>query len=56
MPETFYVRMSPQRRAEMNPCIRSQSNDSRRVLPDVGINALACPFTLLLPFGAIAAS
>jgi hypothetical protein len=56
MPQTLYIRMSPQTCSEMNPIIRSLSNDKRRVITDVGIFALAFPCPLLLPFGAIAVS
>ena len=56
MPETLYIRMSPQMCFEMIPCIRSQSNDNRRFIADVGIVAPTFPFPLLLPFGAIVES
>jgi len=42
--------------SEMKPCIRSRSNDKCQFITDVGIFALAFPFPLLLPFGAIAVS
>jgi hypothetical protein len=44
--------------SEMNPFIRSRSNDWLQFIPDVGIFALsvAFPFILLLPFTAITAS
>jgi len=46
----------PQMSSEMNLFIRSQSNDKRRFITDVGIFALVFPFPLLLPLGAIAVS
>jgi len=44
--------------SNMNPYIQSKSNDRCQFLTDVGIFALvvAFPFTLWLPFGAIAVS
>jgi len=56
MPQALYIRMSPRMCSEMNPFIRSQSKDSRRFITNVGIFALAFPFPLQLPFGAIAVS
>jgi len=52
------ISMSPLRRSEMNPCIRSQSNDRRRIITDVGIFARAVAFQigLQLPFSAFALS
>jgi len=40
----------------MNPFIRSRSNNRREFITDVGIFALVFPFSLLLPFPAIAVS
>jgi len=58
MPQTVYVRMSPQMCFEMNPLIRSCCNDSYQFLTNVDIFALpvALHFPLRLPFGAIAVS
>jgi hypothetical protein len=44
--------------SEMKPFIGSRSNDKRPCITDVGNFALAVafPFRLVLPFGAIAAS
>jgi len=56
MPQTLYIRMGPLMRSEMNPSIRTRFNNKRRFITNVGIFALAFPFPLLLPFGAIAVS
>jgi len=57
-PQTLYIRMSPRMCSEMNPFIRSWSNDRRRFITDVGIFALAVafPFSFWLPFDLIAVS
>ena len=55
-PQTLYIHMSPWMCSEMNPFIRSQSNDRHWFITDVSIISLAFPFPLLLPFGAIAVS
>jgi len=58
MPRTLYIHMSPWMGSDMNPFIRSRSNDRHRFITDVGIFALAFafPLPLRLPIGAIAAS
>jgi hypothetical protein len=56
MPQTFYIHMSSRMCLEMNPFIWSRSKERSPFKPDVGIFALAFPFLLLLPFGAIAVS
>jgi hypothetical protein len=45
-------------RSELNPCTLSLSNNSRRLITDVGIIvlAVAIPSPLQLTFGAILAS
>jgi len=57
-PQTFYIRMSPRFCLVMHPFIRSRSSDRLWFITHVGIFALAVafPFTLQLPFGAIAVS
>jgi hypothetical protein len=56
--QTLYILMSPHMRSEMNPFIRFRTNYWCRFITDVGIFALAVafPFPVLLPFGAIAVS
>jgi len=48
--------MSPRMISEMNPGIRSQSNDRCQFITDVGISALAFRFPFQLLFDDIAVS
>jgi hypothetical protein len=54
----LHICMSPWMCSGMNPCIRSQTNDWRQFIIDVGTFALAVAllFPMGLPFGAIADS
>jgi len=57
-PRALYIHMSPQMCSDMNHFIRSRFNDKGGFITNVGIFGLAVafPFPLRLPFGAIAAS
>jgi hypothetical protein len=57
-PNTLNIRMSPRMSSDINPFIRSPSNNRRQVITDVGIFALAVafPFLLRIPSSAIVAS
>jgi len=57
-PQPWYIRMSPQILSEMNPFIRSRSNDRSQFIIDVGIFTLILGFCfpLRLPISAIAPS
>jgi len=55
-PQTLYIHICRQMGSEMNLFIRSQSNNRRWFITNVGISTLAFPFSFWLPFVAIAVS